>query len=519
MAATGLGCGAGHYNPDEPRDWHGRWTGGGAGCGPGKANRTRLGPGNGERTGPAPAHSVFERTKAILDHATRELEASFSHAFRLPDPKPELIERYQHLFDAWSRANALDDKTFQDRYIGRDSPKSVGSFLRLAAKLYQEGTTPEALRNAGVYLGAAARSGLNSGGLGPIRDWFRNPHPLETLAKNAPPPAPLPPAPPPPPTDPEEGGGREAGKAQEASSPSAPEEEGAATAKSAPRSGLLTMSPAQRQIMTKLAVAALRGARGRATDFLGALVTSTPTGVEGAGELPDGRSYRWLTDEHDPTLEISGWFSPTETYKVGRDGIIRAIGHGETVEVGWVKDGVAIIDTNAASNINVPVPESLHIEATSESEPRLCPKETPDRKGHENRKDKKTGRNFIMEYEDHVKKYVNPEDPTPTGMGYAFINPETGKDVVFDDCDKKTGDLIEAKGPTYTRLLTINEYTAAGTINNLLGQAGRQVRAAHGRRLIWYFAQPTAAEIAREAFKREKYNIDVRVLPMEGIKQ
>jgi hypothetical protein len=55
-----------------------------------------------------------------------------------------------------------------------------------------------------------------------------------------------------------------------------------------------------------------------------------------------------------------------------------------------------------------------------------------------------------------------------------------------------------------------------------LAQSGRQIAAAAGRPIRWYFAEPEAAAYAREIFKAAKggrENIEIEVRPWPGSKQ
>jgi hypothetical protein len=152
---------------------------------------------------------------------------------------------------------------------------------------------------------------------------------------------------------------------------------------------------------------------------------------------------------------------------------------------------------------------------TRPEEPRLCPLPVPDKFGQ--------GPGSVgRAYEDLVKLTVNPEAPTPSGMGIALANPSAGgKDVVFDDCEHSTGTMIEAKGPTYTDILIKAEKSnfLTNILTGLLDQSLRQVQAAGARPLRWYFADTRAADDARLLFARRdvgREKIQVVVLPFTG---
>jgi hypothetical protein len=139
---------------------------------------------------------------------------------------------------------------------------------------------------------------------------------------------------------------------------------------------------------------------------------------------------------------------------------------------------------------------------------------TPDKFGQ--------GMNSVArDYEDQVKRFINPEAPTPRGLGVVLENPMKGDSpVTFDDCQHSTGDMIEAKGPTFTDLLR----QAAGSFEEsvdekLLDQGLRQVQAAGIRRVRWYFADQYAADHVRTLFAEsnsERSRIEIGVLPYSG---
>jgi hypothetical protein len=91
--------------------------------------------------------------------------------------------------------------------------------------------------------------------------------------------------------------------------------------------------------------------------------------------------------------------------------------------------------------------------------------------------------------------------------------------VMFDDCQRETGIMIEAKGLGYAKLLRENKKR---TLKKWANQAGNQNSAARleGRRIIWFFAEEDAANEARELFKLKEYNnITVIYMPLPGAKR
>jgi hypothetical protein len=164
-------------------------------------------------------------------------------------------------------------------------------------------------------------------------------------------------------------------------------------------------------------------------------------------------------------------------------------------------NGTVAIDTKAVPGI-----------PANDNEPRLCPMPRPDKKGERGR-----------DYEDYVKSFVNPLPyTTPRAVGFQLPNPEeNSKLVYYDDCQHSTGTMIEAKGPTYAKLLTY-DWGKWSLTNDWLEQSGAQIAAAEKRPVRWYFAEPEAAEFAREIFNKAeggRERIEIVVLPWSGSRQ
>jgi hypothetical protein len=125
-------------------------------------------------------------------------------------------------------------------------------------------------------------------------------------------------------------------------------------------------------------------------------------------------------------------------------------------------------------------------EVANDGQPKLCPDPDPDRRTN----------NKGLEYENYIKRLVN-KNPTPEKMGYLL--PNQGKGVVFDDCEQTTGTMVEIKYG-YTSLLA--KAWGRRLVRDLfLKQAERQVKAANGRPIRWYFSAPETKDFAAKLFK------------------
>jgi hypothetical protein len=138
--------------------------------------------------------------------------------------------------------------------------------------------------------------------------------------------------------------------------------------------------------------------------------------------------------------------------------------------------------------------------------PNLCPEPKPDRPG---------ARPKDQDFEDRMKAVVNPGAPTPRGVAYAFFNPQSGKFVVIDDCQRSTGIPFEYKGTGYGDNMVRNNLPGDGMKNQMMGQALSQAQATRGRPLVWVFAENDAAESAKAMFKSNSETNHIIVLSVQ----
>lgn len=147
-------------------------------------------------------------------------------------------------------------------------------------------------------------------------------------------------------------------------------------------------------------------------------------------------------------------------------------------------------------------------------DPQICPVPKPDKEG-------KGERGSARDYEDQIKALVNPDAPTPRGYGVALINPVTGNPVFFDDCQRRTVAMIEAKGPGTARVIEASHGRRFRTNveGRFLDQGERQLQAADGRPVIWFCAEKRTADFLRQLFNeqdKERARIVVAWIPFAG---
>lgn len=148
-----------------------------------------------------------------------------------------------------------------------------------------------------------------------------------------------------------------------------------------------------------------------------------------------------------------------------------------------------------------------------QDEPRLCPEPEEDKSGSDQGKEYEE--NFARQYEDFVKRLINPppEPPTPSGYVYYLPRPK-GNPVSFDDCERKTGRIMfEIKGENNAKMLNSGyEVIETNSTAKILKQSARQLEASGGRALVYVFAEEEAALKAWELFNtkdkgREKITV------------
>jgi hypothetical protein len=206
------------------------------------------------------------------------------------------------------------------------------------------------------------------------------------------------------------------------------------------------------------------------------------------GDVPEipGLRYSWNRDETRLLLTYDDPAGGRRTFAAYLDGDV--FRDKDRQAIGRVLDGGKVaIDVAAA------VPDLV------KDEPKLCPEPpVPDRPGSD--RGKPYEKNLPRQYEDYLKRLINPDAPTPSGYVYELSNPASkGDPVTYDDCQKKTGILFEFKWE-HASVLDFSQGNKS-VIDGFLDQSLRQVQASGGRPVVWIFAEAETAEIARKLFK------------------
>ncbi len=239
--------------------------------------------------------------------------------------------------------------------------------------------------------------------------------------------------------------------------------------------------------------ARLLGPAGAAAAAFGLLFIPSPNNVHVEGDVPEipGLRYSWNRDETQLYLTYSDANGGQRTFAAYLDGDVFRDEQGQVI-------GRVIGGNRVAIDALAVLPDLV-----SQDEPRLCPAPAPDVVGSDQGKSYEENR--ARQYEDYVKTFINPppDGPTPSGFVYYLPNPEQdGEPVSYDDCQKKTGILLDYKGEGYAALLQ-NPIIEDSIKEKFIDQALRQVQASDGRPIIWIFAEQEAAIYAWELFKND----------------
>ena len=229
------------------------------------------------------------------------------------------------------------------------------------------------------------------------------------------------------------------------------------------------------------------------------LIPSRAGGRDHSGEIPGapGFSYSWTDDETDlRIIHSDGTGKAVVLHAQLADGVFYdRQGRGVAHLVGHQ----VIVDTAM-------LPEDARNAVNDNNEPRLCPVPVLDRPGRDvgGRETDKSRKDRA--YEDYLKQLINPGNPTPHGMGYAFRNPVRNGTVIVDDCKKTIGDLHEIKGTNCARLIEkFRDKKEFWVRKQWIDQAEREVEAAPNREIIWDFAEKETRDYARELFDDYRY--------------
>jgi hypothetical protein len=264
---------------------------------------------------------------------------------------------------------------------------------------------------------------------------------------------------------------------------------------------------------TLAALGRLAGGMAGPTAFLGTLFipfNGSPVAEGGFAGLP-GLRYRYDQDTGTLTLsqeDMAGDLQVLANGHIDADGFFRddagrAIGRalpggGVIVDPDTLSGYRSGADADRSSNSAT----AAQTDAQTDNEPKLCPDPGPDHPGP---------RSKDIQYQQYVSEFVNGW-PLEAGLAVNLLNPVSGKYVNFDDCRLSDGTMIDAKGTGYAAMLR-NAIVGASLDLKFIDQATKQLEAAGGRPIEWYFAEQDAATYVRALFAKTGLRISVFYLP------
>ena len=245
------------------------------------------------------------------------------------------------------------------------------------------------------------------------------------------------------------------------------------------------LAPSAATSLGEYALSLLSGAGGAVAVF-GLLFIPSPNKIQIEGEVEGipGLRYSWNRDEALLHLKYDDPDGGQRTLALNVDGDFIRDENGKVVGRIIGGNGIAIDTLAVLPNL------------VEQNEPRLCPAYAPDVPGSDQGKEYEENRS--RQYEDFVKRLINPppDEPTPSGFVYYLPLPKGGEQS-YDDCENTTGILFEIKGEGLAKLTEDLPDAMAWKFTN---QATRQIDASGGRPVVWIFAEKEAALFARELF-------------------
>jgi len=262
---------------------------------------------------------------------------------------------------------------------------------------------------------------------------------------------------------------------------------------------------------TRIALARIALGITGITTVLGIIFVPTNRSLITEGAVPDHPDIKFKYDDDAGVFTIHRDGGDGSTYgfsaRPDADGIFRD-DEGRAF-ARRLADGTIVIDPDA-----LPGPKADS--ATTNPQPKLCPDPSADvprgLHGPDGEIDPVKIDNAAR-YQRYVSEVVNgKENALDIGLGVALTDPATGRSVVFDECRRSDGTMIDAK-QGYLPLMD-NPYQTPWqkTLQKMTGDAERQVRAAGDREIEWYFSEKKVADFMATYFGGK--NIPIKIIYM-----
>jgi hypothetical protein len=227
------------------------------------------------------------------------------------------------------------------------------------------------------------------------------------------------------------------------------------------------------------------------------------------GTVPDRPDVRFKYDDDERVLTIHRDGADGSTYgfsaKPGPDGVFRD-DQGRAF-ARRLDDGTVVIDPDT-------LPSADSGPSTRNNQPKLCPDPSADRArglhGEDGEIDPEKIDNAAR-YQRYISEVVNGKaNALPIGLGVALTDPATGKSVVFDECRRSDGTMIDAKQGYLSLMANPYQKPWRDTLEKMTGDAERQVRAAGDREIEWHFSEKKVADFMTTYFGGK--NIPIKII-------
>ena len=262
---------------------------------------------------------------------------------------------------------------------------------------------------------------------------------------------------------------------------------------------------------TRIALARIALGITGITTVLGIIFYPTNRSLITEGTVPDHPDIRFKYDEDTGVFTIHRDGADGSTYgfsaRPDADGVFRD-DEGRAF-ARRLADGTIIIDPDA-----LPGPKTDS--ATTNPQPKLCPDPSADvprgLHGPDGEIDPAKIDNAAR-YQRYISEVVNgKENALEIGLGVALTDPATGKRVVFDECRRTDGTMIDAKQGYLSLMENAYQKLWQDRLEEMTEQAERQVRAAGDRDVEWYFSEKKVADFMANYFGGK--NIPIKIIYM-----
>jgi len=205
-------------------------------------------------------------------------------------------------------------------------------------------------------------------------------------------------------------------------------------------------------------------------------------GQRATGNVPGypGMTYRWDRDGTRLVLSYQGLDGGLQTTIARLNG-------------GLFRDDKGRVVGKVLPDEQVAIEPAAAFDLRQREEPKKCPLPEPDYPGRRSQ--------ASLDYENHIKRLLNPDRPTPSRVGVQLPSLLAKRGLVYyDDCQRSTGMLAEMKWGYTDFIANLFRRPFRNLGESWIAQATKQVDASQGRPITWFFSEKIPAQLARKLF-------------------